>query len=49
VALTHNLVSDFTAFVAVDSTARTAGDHGTTVAVPVRVPEGVRYDTTVPQ
>jgi hypothetical protein len=25
----------------------TAGDHGTTVNVPVPVPDGVRYDTTV--
>jgi Ca-activated chloride channel family protein len=49
VALNYNLVSAFTAFVAVDSSTRTAGDHGTTVSVPVPVPEGVRYDTTVPQ
>ena len=47
VALRHGLVSDFTAFVAADATRRTAGDHGTTVAVPVSVPAGVRYDTTV--
>jgi len=40
-------MSDFTSFVAVDSTTKTAGDHGTTVAVPVPVPDGVRYDTTV--
>ena len=47
VALRHGLVSDYTAFVAADATRRTAGDHGTTVAVPVSVPAGVRYDTTV--
>jgi Ca-activated chloride channel family protein len=47
VALEYGLMSSFTAFIAVDSTAKTAGDHGTTVAVPVPVPEGVRYDTTV--
>ena len=47
VALEYGLMSNFTAFVAVDSTQRTAGDHGTTVAVPVPVPEGVRYETTV--
>jgi len=47
VALQHNLVSAFTAFVAVDALSRTAGDSGTTVNVPVPVPEGVRYDTTV--
>jgi Ca-activated chloride channel family protein len=47
VALEYGLMSSFTAFIAVDSTVKTAGDHGTTVAVPVPVPEGVRYDTTV--
>ena len=48
-ALDYGLMSAFTAFVAVDTTQRTAGDHGTTVATPVPVPEGVRYETTVPQ
>jgi Ca-activated chloride channel family protein len=47
VALQHGLMSAYTAFVAVDSTQTTAGDHGVTVAVPVPVPEGVRYETTV--
>jgi len=47
VALEYSLMSAYTAFVAVDSTHQTAGDHGVTVAVPVLVPEGVRYDTTV--
>lgn len=46
-ALEHGLMSAFTAFVAVDSTRRTEGNSGTSVAVPVPVPEGVRYDTTV--
>jgi Ca-activated chloride channel family protein len=46
-ALEYNLMSDYTAFVAVDALTKTAGDHGTTVAVPVPVPEGVRYKTTV--
>lgn len=46
-ALSYSLMSQFTAFVAVDSSRRTAGDHGTTVKVPVPVPDGVRYDTTV--
>lgn len=46
-ALNHNLMSAFTAFVAVDSLSKTAGNFGTTVAVPVPVPDGVRYDTTV--
>ena len=47
VALEYGLMSSFTAFVAVDSMTKTSGDHGTTVAVPVLVPEGVRYETTV--
>jgi Ca-activated chloride channel family protein len=49
VALEHGLMSAYTAFVAVDSLTKTAGDHGTTVAMPVPVPAGVRYDTTVPE
>jgi hypothetical protein len=40
-------MSAFTAFVAVDSMTKTEGEFGTTVAVPVPVPEGVRYDTAV--
>jgi len=48
-ALEYGLMSAFTAFVAVDSTKPTAGDHGTTVSVPVPVPQGTRYETTVPQ
>ncbi len=47
VALAHNLVSDYTAFVSVDSLTRTAGDHGTIVPAAVPVPEGVKYETTV--
>jgi len=47
VALEYGLMSAYTAFVAVDSLTRTEGEYGTTVAVPVPVPEGVRYDTTV--
>ena len=47
VALQYCLMSAYTAFVAVDSSRTTAGDHGVTVAVPVPVPDGVRYDTTV--
>lgn len=46
-ALDYSLMSAYTSFVAVDSLTRTAGDFGTTVAVPVPVPDGVRYDTTV--
>jgi len=47
VALEYGLMSAYTAFVAVDSSRRTEGDHGITVAVPVPVPDGVRYETTV--
>ena len=47
VALEYCLMSDYTAFVAVDSLSKTAGGAGKTVQVPVEVPEGVRYDTTV--
>jgi Ca-activated chloride channel family protein len=46
-ALEHSLMSAFTAFVAVDSTQQAQGAYGTSIAVPVPVPEGVRYDTTV--
>ncbi len=46
-ALNYNLMSSFTAFVAVDSMTKTSGDFGTTVAVPVPVPQGVKYETTV--
>ena len=46
-ALEHGLLSSRTAFVAVDGSHQTEGSAGTTVPVPVRVPAGVRYDTTV--
>jgi Ca-activated chloride channel family protein len=46
-AIEYGLLSDFTAFVAVDASRRTQGHTGTTVNVPVPVPEGTRYDTTV--
>jgi Ca-activated chloride channel family protein len=46
-ALTYRLLSKHTAFVAVDSSRVTEGNVGTTVGVPVPVPSGVRYDTTV--
>ena len=47
VALEHGLMSAYTSFVAADSLTRTQGTHGTTVATPVPVPDGVRYETTV--
>ena len=49
VALDYELLSAFTAFIAVDSTRRTDGAEGTTVPVSVPVPEGVKYKTTVPE
>jgi Ca-activated chloride channel family protein len=47
VALDYGLMSEYTAFVAVDASKRTSGRFGTTVPVAVPVPDGVRYDTTV--
>ena len=47
IALQHQLASDYTSFVAVDSSEITAGDHGVTVHQAVPVPAGVRYETTV--
>jgi Ca-activated chloride channel family protein len=46
-ALDFGLLSQFTAFIAVDSTHRTEGWTGTTVPVAVPTPEGVKYETTV--
>ena len=46
-ALTFGLVSAYTSYVAVDASAPTAGGHGTTVQVPVPMPAGVRYRTTI--
>ncbi|HUS37149.1 MAG TPA: hypothetical protein VM680_17520, partial [Verrucomicrobiae bacterium] len=46
-ALDYGLLSQFTAFIAVDSTRRTEGWTGTTVPVAVPTPEGVKYETTV--
>lgn len=46
-ALQYNLVSAYTAFIAVDASRVTAGDTGTTVHQPLPVPAGVKYETTV--
>lgn len=46
-ALDYQLLSPFTAFLALDASRRTAGETATTVPVSVPVPEGVRYETTV--
>jgi Ca-activated chloride channel family protein len=48
-ALDFGLMSEFTAFVTVDSSRVTEGKNGTTVPVAVPVPDGVKYDTTVPE
>ena len=47
IALNYSLMSNFTAFVAVDSSHRTEGARGTTVTQVLPVPEGVEYETTV--
>ena len=46
-AVNHSLMSSYTAYIAVDPLTTTAGEFGTTVAVPTPTPAGVRYDTTV--
>jgi Ca-activated chloride channel family protein len=46
-ALDFNLMSAFTAFIAVDSATRTDGDPAVTVPVAVPVPAGVNPRTTV--
>lgn len=48
-ALDYQLMSDYTAFVAVDASYRTAGAEGTTVKQAVPVPDGVPYETSVSQ
>lgn len=48
IALHYSLLSDYTSFVAVDASRRTDGTSGTTVIQPVPVPDGVKYETTVP-
>lgn len=46
-ALDYELMSDYTAFIAVDASQVTAGTSGTTVYQAVPVPDGVRYETAV--
>ena len=43
-ALQYQLMSQYTAFVAVDSSRRTEGNYGTTVQQALPVPDGVRYE-----
>jgi len=46
-ALEYGLMSAYTAFLAVDSATVTDGESGVSVVVPVPVPDGVKYETTV--
>jgi Ca-activated chloride channel family protein len=46
-ALQYNLVSAYTAFIAVDASRVTEGSSGTTVNQALPTPKGVKYDTTV--
>ncbi|HKS16150.1 MAG TPA: VIT and VWA domain-containing protein, partial [Planctomycetota bacterium] len=48
-AIEYGILSQYTAFIAVDSSRVTEGASGTTVPVPVPVPAGVKYETTVPE
>ena len=47
VALEYGLMSPYTAFLAIDSMTRVDGE-AVTVPVAVPVPDGVNFDTTVP-
>ncbi len=44
IALEHDLMTQYTSFVAVEKTTVTVGGHPKTVAVPVEMPEGVSYE-----
>ena len=46
-SLEYSVQCRYTAFLAVDSSRRTEGGDGVTVDVPVPVPDGVKYETTV--
>jgi len=46
-ALDFGLMSKYTAFLAVDSTSKTAGEQGVAVTQAVPVPADVKFDTTV--
>jgi Ca-activated chloride channel family protein len=46
-SLAYRLLCQYTAFVAKDESRKTEGEYGVNVAVPVPVPEGVKYSTTV--
>ena len=46
-ALDYQLLSPYTAFLALDASRRTESATATTVPVAVPVPQGVKYETTV--
>ena len=46
-ALEYGLISDYTAFLALDASRRTTGSELNTVPIAVPVPEHVKYKTTV--
>ena len=46
-SLSYRLLCQYTAFVATDESRKTEGEHGVKVVVPVPVPEGMKYETTV--
>ena len=46
-ALQYNLISAYTAFIAVDASRITQGNSGTTINQALPTPEGVKYETTV--
>ncbi len=43
----QSVLCEYTAFLAVDGSERTEGNEGYTTKVPVPVPDGVKYETTV--
>lgn len=46
-SIAYNLISRYTAFIAVDSLEKSGGSQASTVNVAVPVPDGVKYGTTV--
>jgi Ca-activated chloride channel family protein len=44
--LAYSLVSDYTSFIAVDSSEQALDAEGVTVDQAVLMPEGVKYETT---
>jgi Ca-activated chloride channel family protein len=46
-SLAYRLLCKYTAFVAKDESRITEGEYGVSISVPVPVPDGVKYETTV--